>query len=73
MGNRLQVYKEEDLSQEELCVKKRLSSFVKDLGYLGGSIPQDEVDKKCLKCLIDTRLVMEVRTMEERKIIFGKL
>lgn len=36
MGNALYVYKEEDLSQEELYQKKWLVSFIKDLGYLEG-------------------------------------
>lgn len=47
-------------------------SYVKDLGYTGGNTPQDETILKHYKCLIDTRLVMDVFTREEKNIIFGK-
>lgn len=40
-----------------------------DLGYLRDNIPQDEENRKCLKCLIDTYLLVDARTKEERNII----
>lgn len=70
MGNRLYVYKRDSLSREELYLKKCLMSFIKDLSYPGGVIPWDEASRKCLKRLIDTRLLMDTDTMEDRKNVF---
>lgn len=47
-------------------------SFINDLGYFEGSIPQDETDQKHLKRIIDTRFLVGTRIREERKAIFGK-
>lgn len=48
-------------------------SFIRDLGYLRGVIPQDEADWKCMKRLINTRLLVEVGSQEDRKIMFGMI
>lgn len=69
MGNGLYVYKMSDLYHEELHLNKWLVSFVKDLGYLGGVIPQDKVSEKRLKWRIDTRLLM-VPVPRKREILF---
>lgn len=53
-------------------LQKRLTSFIKDPSYPGGVTPQDEATQKRLKHLIDTHLLMDTRTREEKKIIFGK-
>lgn len=66
-GNGLYAYKGDDLSQEELYLKMRLKSFVKDQGYPRGVNPQDETARKHLKRLIDSRLLMDACTREERK------
>lgn len=52
-------------------MNKRLVTLVKDMGYLTNGIPQDEASQKCLKCLINTRLLTDACTKEERKTIFG--
>lgn len=36
IGNGLYIYKEDDFSQKELYLKKKLMSFAKDLGYTKG-------------------------------------
>lgn len=72
MGNRVYVYKEEYISSENLYQKKQMMNFINDLGYFGGGVPSEEADQKHLKCLIDTQLLVEAYTWEERKIIFGK-
>lgn len=69
MGNGLYVYKMSDLYHEELHLNKWLVSFVKDLGYLGGVIPQDKVSEKHLKWRIDTHLLM-VPVPRKRDILF---
>lgn len=71
MGNEVYIYKGQDLSHKELYSKKRLTNFVKDMGYLGGVTPQDEPNWEFFKCLINTRMLMDIRTKEERNIIFG--
>lgn len=53
MGNGSHVYKESDLSQEELYLKKeQLASFFKELRYVGGIFSRDKAPKKRLKRLI---------------------
>lgn len=64
MRNMVYVYKEEDLTSKDLYQKKQHISFIDDLGYLGGNIPQDEAGQKCLKHLIDIQLLMEVHSRE---------
>lgn len=44
--------------------------LINDLGYFWGGVPLEEADQKNMKRLMDTYLMMEVRTREERKIIF---
>lgn len=63
MGSNVYVYKEGDLSDEDLYQKKQLMSFIGDLGYFEGNFPMEEVDRKCLY----------PHFLEERKVIFGKL
>lgn len=48
-------------------MKKRLVKFVKDFIHARGVTPQDETLKKHLKWLIETRLLMDACTKEERK------
>lgn len=67
------VYKESDLYQYELYLKKNMPTFIKELGYIGGVITNDKNSKKHLKWLIETNLLMDVRTKEEMKVIFCKL
>lgn len=64
MRNKVYVYKEEDLTSEDLYQKKQHISFIDDLGYLGGNIPQEEAGQKCLKHLIDIQLLMEAHSRE---------
>lgn len=58
MGNELYVYREDDLSQEEIYLKKLLVAFSIELGNVWGVIPQGESSKRRLKWLIETRLLM---------------
>lgn len=44
--------------------------FIKDMGYHMGIIYRDEAFWKRSKCLIDTLLLMDARTKEDREIIF---
>ena len=71
IGNRVYVYKEKDLTTEDLYHKKRLMSFINDLGYLGSGIPSDKAGQKRLQCLINVQSLMETCFREERKVIFG--
>lgn len=66
MGNEVYVYKEKDLFEEDTYQKKRLISLVKDLSYIGRGIPYNQDDRKHLKFLIDTRLLVEAYTREGR-------
>lgn len=70
MGNGLYVYKDDDLSQEDMYLNKCLMGFVKELGDLGGVTSQNEASLKRLKWLIKTCQLMDVRTKEEMKVIF---
>lgn len=56
------------MSQEELYLKKRVITFVKELCHVRGVTPQDETSRKCLKRLIKIRLLMDARTKEQRKV-----
>lgn len=47
-------------------------SFTNDLGYFEGETPMDDADRKCLQRLINFELLMESRSREERKVIFGR-
>lgn len=49
MGNKLYIYKKDDLSQDYLYLNKWMVDFVKDLGYLGGVTPRYEASQKCVK------------------------
>lgn len=60
----------ENLSQKELYQKKWMLSFVKGQGYLAGGIYQDEVGRKFLKRLIDTRLLMHAHSRDERRLFW---
>lgn len=52
MGNELYVYREDDLSQEEIYLKKLLVAFSIELGYVWGVIPQGESSKRQLNGLL---------------------
>lgn len=73
MGNGPYIYKEGDLSKDELYLRKQLVTFVKGLDHFGGVIPSDETSKKRLKWHVKTRLLMDARTKEEKKAIFGEI
>lgn len=64
------VYKEDDLSYEELHLKKHLVMFFKELGYVSGVLHLNESSRKRLKFLIKTWQLIDVNTKEERKVIF---
>lgn len=72
MGNNICVYKHEDLIAEDFYLKKRLMSFINDLSYFGGGTLIHEVGRKHLQRLIDIQLLIEARSWEDRKFIFGK-
>lgn len=69
--NGLYVYKVSDISQEEIYLKKRITTFFKELSY--GVFSQDEASKIHLKLLIKTRMLMDAHTKEDMKVIFCKL
>lgn len=69
-GNGSYVYKESDMSQDELYLKKHMTTFIKELSHVGDVIPQNEILKKRLKRLVETRLLMDAHTKEERKSFF---
>lgn len=66
------MYKDNNLSTEDLYYKKLLMSFISDLGYLRGGVPSKKADQRRLYHLIDIQLLMEASSQEERKVIFGK-
>lgn len=68
IGNEVYVYKDNDLTIEDLYQKKRLMSFFIDLGYFRGGTPTEETDQKCLQRIINVQLLMETRSSEERKV-----
>lgn len=70
---KLYIYKESDMSQEEIYLNKRFITFFKELGYVRGIIPRDESLRKRLKRIMKTRLLMEANTKEKKKVVFGKL
>lgn len=53
MENEVYLYKKEDLTTKYFYHNKWLMSFISNLGYLGGGVPSDEADRKCLQYLID--------------------
>lgn len=57
MGNESYVYKEDDLSQKELYLKKQLVTFFKELSYVGGAILWDGSSRKRSKWLIKNLVV----------------
>lgn len=67
-GNGLYVYKENDLSPKELYLKKRLTTFIKELGYVRGVVPRDEISNKRLKRLIQTRLLMNADSKRKGRL-----
>lgn len=67
------VYKEDDMSWEELYLKKWFLTYFNVLGYVEGVILQDEASRKILKRLIEAYMLMDANTKEERKVIFSKL
>lgn len=73
MRNWSYVYKEDDFSQEEFYLKKRLVTLFKELGYVEGIILQDETLRKCSKWLKKAHMLIDSNTNEERRVIFGKL
>lgn len=73
LGNRLYVYSEKELPNEAQHQKGRLMKFINNLGYIGGGISVEEVDKKRLKRLFNVQLLIRARSEEERKTIFSKL
>lgn len=73
MENGSYIYKESGMSQKEIYLKKRLITFFKELGYIGGVIPLDEASEKRLKWFIETCLLIDANTKEKRTIIFGEL
>lgn len=72
VGNGLDVYEECNLFQEELYLKKRLFSFVKELTHVGSVTPHNEASKKRLKLFIEIHLLIGVHTKEERNVVFNK-
>lgn len=72
MDNNVYVYKEGDIFGNVLYQKKKLMSFISNLGYIWVDMPADEVEHMCLSHLIRVRFPMEVQSREERKVIFGK-
>lgn len=71
-GNGLYVYKEDDLSQEEIYLIRRRTAFVKELGYVGDTTPWDKASQKRLKWIIKTHMLMDAHTKKERKVLFGE-
>lgn len=59
--------------QEELYLKKQLVTFIKELIYVVGITPLDEISKKISKLFVKTRLLMKTRTNEDRKVILVSL
>lgn len=54
-------------------MNKHTTTFVKDLGCVGGVITWDEISNKQSKRLVTTCMLMDARIKEERNVIFGKL
>ena len=73
LENRLYLYSEKELPNEAQYQKGRLMKFINNLGYIGGGILMEEVDKKCLKRIFNVQLLIRARSQEERKPILGKL
>lgn len=71
-GNESYVYKKYDMFKKELCLKKRLLAFFKELGYVGDVTPLDVALKERLKRIIEALLLLNSNNKEERKIIFGE-
>lgn len=46
LGNGVYVYKDEDLTTEDLYHTKWMMSFIIDLVYIGNDVPLDEVGQK---------------------------
>lgn len=69
-GNELYAYKEDDLSQKELYLNKRMVTSIKELCHARGVTPQNKASRKCLKWFINTHLLMETRVKEKRKVVF---
>lgn len=71
--NESYVNKEDDISQEEVYLKRQSVSFYKELGYVGGVIPSDGVSRKRLKWFAETLLLLDANNDNGiRKVIFGK-
>lgn len=66
------VYRMDNLSQEDVFLKKWLVSFFEDLGYVRGVVPPDAASKKQLQRLTETRLLMNVDSKLSRNVIFGE-
>lgn len=50
-----------------------MSSWQKKLGYIGKVVPSDIASKTRLKRCIQTSSIMDAKSKEERKKIFGNL
>lgn len=68
MRNKIYVYKERDLTTEDMYQNKRLMGFNSNLGYFGRDSPMDKVSRKRLQCVIDIQLLATI--VPEKK---GKL
>lgn len=70
MGNGLYVYKENDLYQEKLYLKKQGVSSIKELDHAEGVNPRDEASHKLLKHFTKTCLLMDAHINDERNVFF---
>lgn len=71
IGNGLYIYKEDDFSQR-VIFEEKTDEFCQRSWLYQGVTPSDEASHKDLKRLVDTHLLVDVRSSEERKISFGK-
>lgn len=60
----------DDLTQEDIFLKRKSVSIYEALGYTGGVAPPDTTLKKQLKQLIETCLLVEVSLKDAKKAIF---
>lgn len=63
----------EDLSEEDLYLNFQLVSFCHKLGYVCGVVPFNHAFKTWMKRGIQTCRIIDFKSKDERKNIFGKL
>lgn len=73
LENETYVYREEDYSAEDSFQNKTLLEYFNCLGYLGGLVTSNGVDKRHLKRLIYVSLLMGYFSREGSRVVFGKL